>query len=129
MAKRKVSVRLDEELCEALEAEADTLSQAIVKRLESVEMVKVEGENVDGLRSALLAFAGSLSEVERLSRRRGNNLNQIAKKVNTLRSSLDDRQEGMVAEQVAKYVEYQRVETEKIAEMAEKVETLWRSLR
>lgn len=132
MAKRKVSVRIEEDICKALEREAEandtTLSKEIVRRLESAEVLSVDADKVDELRSALVLLTAELTEKNRLAKKYGSNVNQIAKQVNRLKG-LSEKNDGFISRKMAEYAEWQKVEAEALDGMRKRVNELWQSLK
>lgn len=132
MSKRKVSVRLDEEIYNELmrsaEANKKTLSHEMNVRLSDAKVLQVSDDSVSELRSALVVLSAELSEKNRLSKKRGANVNQIAKQVNSFKR-LSKENDDKLNVIVSKYAEWQKQEAQALDEMRKRVDEMWRSLR
>jgi len=132
MSKRKVSVRLDEEvyneLMRSAEANKKTLSHEMNVRLSDAKVLQVSDDSVSELRSALVLLIAELSEKNRLAKKRGANVNQIAKQVNSL-TKLSEKNQATIEGNLAVYAKWQEQESKDLAEMRKRVDELWRSLR
>ncbi len=132
MSKRKVSVRLDEEvyneLMRSAEANKKTLSHEMNVRLSDAKVLQVSDDSVSELRSALVLLIADLSEKNRLAKKRGANVNQIAKKLNSL-AKLSEKNQAILEGNLAVYAKWQEQESKDLAEMRKRVDELWRSLK
>lgn len=132
MSKRKVSVRLDEEIYNELmrsaEANKKTLSHEMNVRLSDAKVMQVSDAGVSELRSALVVLSAELNEKNRLSKKRGANVNQIAKQVNSLKN-LSAKNQGIIESNLDIYAKWQEQESKDLAEMRKRVDEMWRSLK
>lgn len=132
MGKRKVSVRLDEkihdELMRSAEANKKTLSHEMNVRLSDAKVLQLSDESANELRSALVVFSAELSTMNRMLKKRGDNVNQVAKKVNMLKT-LSEANEVKINELVSKYTIWQKEEAQNVEIMRKRVEALWQSLK
>lgn len=132
MSKRKVSVRLDEEvyneLMRSAEANKKTLSHEMNVRLSDAKVLQVSDDSVSELRSALVVLSAELSEKNRLSKKRGANVNQIAKQVNGLKK-LSEKNQGIIEGNLEVYAKWQKQEAQALDEMRKRVDEMWQSLR
>jgi hypothetical protein len=132
MSKRKVSVRLDEEIYNELmrsaEANKKTLSHEMNVRLSDAKVLQVSDAGVSELRSALVVLSAELSEKNRLAKKRGANVNQVAKQVNNLKT-LSEKNQGTIEGNLEVYAKWQEQESKDLAEMRKRVDEMWQSLR
>lgn len=132
MSKRKVSVRLDEEIYNELmrsaEANKKTLSHEMNVRLSDAKVLQVSDDSVSELRSALVVLSAELSEKNRLSKKRGANVNQVAKQVNNLKT-LSEKNQRIIEGNLEVYAKWQEQESKDLAEMRKRVDEMWQSLR
>lgn len=132
MSKRKVSVRLDEEvyneLMRSAEANKKTLSHEMNVRLSDAKVLQVSDDSVSELRSALVVLSAELSEKNRLAKKRGANVNQIAKQVNNLKT-LSEKNQGIIEGNLEVYAKWQKQEAQALDEMRKRVDEMWQSLR
>ncbi len=132
MSKRKVSVRLDEEIYNELmrsaEANKKTLSHEMNVRLSDAKVLQVSDDSVSELRSALVVLSAELSEKNRLSKKRGANVNQVAKQVNNLKT-LSEKNQRTIEGNLEVYAKWQEQESKDLAEMRKRVDEMWQSLR
>lgn len=133
MAKRKVSLRIDEEIYNELmneaQANATTLSDTISKRLNSASVVHVSDDKVDSLRGELIKISAFLSQRYSEIAKRGNNVNQIAKQVNKASDKLNDKALAVLSENMSLVAKWQREERNEIAEIKKRVDELWQLLK
>lgn len=133
MAKRKVSLRIDEEIYNELtneaQANATTLSDTISKRLNSASVVHVSDDNVDSLRGELIKISAFLGQRYSEVSKRGNNVNQIAKQVNKASDKLNDKALAVLSENMSLVAKWQREERNEIAEIKKRVDELWQLLK
>lgn len=132
MSKRKVSVRLNEEIYNELmrsaEANKKTLSHEMNVRLSDAKVMQVSDDVAHKLRSELLMLVAELSEKNRLSKKRGANVNQIAKQVNSFKR-LSKENDDKLNLFVEKYARWQEEEAKALNEMRKRVDELWQSLK
>lgn len=132
MAKRKVSLRIDEEIYNELtneaQANATTLSDTISKRLNSASVVHVSDDKVDSLRGELIKISAFLSQRYSEIAKRGNNVNQIAKQVNKLKG-MNEKTLDVLTRNMGVFATWQREERNEIAEIKKRVDELWQLLK
>lgn len=132
MSKRKVSVRLDEEIYNELmrsaEANKKTLSHEMNVRLSDAKVLQVSDDVAHKLRSELLMLVAELSEKNRLAKKRGANVNQVAKQVNNLKT-LSEKNQRTIENNLDVYAKWQEEEAKALNEMRKRVDELWQSLR
>ncbi|MFB5432808.1 TraY domain-containing protein [Enterococcus casseliflavus] len=132
MSKRKVSVRLDEEIYNELmrsaEANKKTLSHEMNVRLSDAKVMQVSDDVAHKLRSELLMLVAELSEKNRLAKKRGANVNQVAKQVNNLKT-LSEKNQRTIENNLDVYAKWQEEEAKALNEMRKRVDELWQSLR
>lgn len=132
MSKRKVSVRLDEEIYNELmrsaEANKKTLSHEMNVRLSDAKVMQVSDDVAHKLRSELLMLVAELSEKNRLAKKRGANVNQVAKQVNNLKT-LSEKNQRTIENNLDVYAKWQEEEAKALNEMRKRVDELWQSLK
>ena len=133
MAKRKVSLRIDEEIYNELTNEAQangtTLSDTISKRLDGASVVHVSDDKVDSLRGELIKISAFLGQRYSEIAKRGGNVNQIAKQVNKLNGAMNDKTLDVLSKNMGVFATWQREERNEIAEIKKRVDELWQLLK
>lgn len=131
---KKLSVRIDDENYEEMrkraEANNTTIAREINRAIASNEVVDVSDARLVELRSALTLIAAELATLNTNVRKRGTNVNSVAKKLNANAKLLEQGDNAVVlTANIASYAEQDKALRKELQDIAEKVETAWRSLR
>lgn len=131
---KKLSVRLSDEnydeMSKRAQANNTTIAREINRALASSEVVDVRDERVIELRAALTLIAADLVTLNTNVRKRGTNVNTIAKKLNANAKILEQSDNAIVlTKNIEAYAKQDELLRLQIQALAERVDDAWRSLR